>query len=266
MTSAQPDDVVRYEKEWITPGDRAIGWITLNRPEVLNSYNIQMRDDLHEVLRAVHDDPQIAVVVVRGAGRAFCAGADLTEFGTAPSPTIARKVRFARDVWHLLRTVSCPVIASLHGHVLGGGMEMALLCDVRIAADNTKLRLPDVGLGMIPVATASQTLPRVGGLGSALDLVLTARVMSAREAQTAGFLADVVPRASLDEATHRLAVSLATASSFAQCQLKAVLRMTDSLSGAEARRVERHVWELSQKGEKEGSAALARMVACFDSH
>lgn len=263
--ATETGEIVRYEKEWVTQRGRAIGWITLNRPEVLNAYNVQMRDDLHEVLRAVHDDPDIAVVVLRGAGRAFCAGADLTEFGTAPSPTIARKVRFARDVWHMLRTVSCPVIASLHGHVLGGGMEMAMLCDVRIASDDTKLRLPDVRLGMIPVATASQTLPRICGLASALDLVLTARVMSAREAQAAGILAEVVPRVALDQATRRLAESLAAGSSFAQCQLKAVIRMTDALSATEARRVERHIWQLSQKGEEEGSAALARIAACFDS-
>jgi enoyl-CoA hydratase/carnithine racemase len=265
-TTAETGDVIRYEKEWLAPRGRAIGWITLNRPEVLNAYNIRMRDGLHEVLRAVHDDPDIVVLVVRGAGRAFCAGADLTEFGTAPSPVIARKVRFARDVWHLLRTVRCPVIASLHGHVIGSGMEMAMLCDMRIAADDAALRLPDVQRGMIPFATACQTLPRSCGLATALDLVLTGRVMSARDAQAAGLIADVVPLARLEGATRRLAESLAAASSFAQCQLKAVLRMTDELSGAEARRVERHVWELGRGGEEAGTAALSNMLAGFDAH
>src|SRR5919202_6043029 len=86
----------------------AAAWVTLNRPEVLNAYNIQMRDDLFEVFSAVRDDDEVAALVVRGAGRAFCAGADLTEFGTAPSPTVARRVRFARDVWALLQAIPVP--------------------------------------------------------------------------------------------------------------------------------------------------------------
>jgi enoyl-CoA hydratase/carnithine racemase len=262
--TAEASQVVCYEKEWTGSQGRAIGWITLNRPGVLNAYNVRMRDELHEVLRAVHDDPDIAVLVLRGAGRAFCAGADLSEFGTAPSPVIARKVRFARDVWHMLDTVRCPVIASLHGYVIGSGLEMAMLCDLRIAADDTTMRLPDVRLGMIPAAMGCQTLPRTGGLGLALDLILTARELSARDAQAAGLLADVVPRAQLGQATRRLAESLAATSSLAQWQLKAVRRMTDGLSAAEARRVERHVWELSGRKEDEGYAALSEVLARFD--
>src|SRR5437899_204426 len=122
---------ILYEKE------DDVAWVTLNRPHVLNAYSVQMRDDLAEVLGAVRDDQEIRALVLRGAGGAFCAGADLTEFGTAPSPTAARRIRFARDVWALLGNLEIPTIAALHGFVFGSGLEMALFCDLRIAAEGT---------------------------------------------------------------------------------------------------------------------------------
>src|SRR5215207_2222092 len=107
--------------------------VTLNRPHVLNAYNIQMRDELHEICSVVADDDEIWALVLSGAGRAFCAGADLSEFGSAPSPTIARRVRFGRDVWHRLASLRKPKIAVLHGFVFGSGFELALFCDLRVA-------------------------------------------------------------------------------------------------------------------------------------
>ena len=104
-----------------------VGYVTLNRPEALNAYNIQMRDELYEVLGAVRDDDDVRAVVFRGAGeKAFCAGADLSEFLTAPSPVIARQVRWERDVWGLFLSIPLPMIAALHGYVLGSGIEIAL--------------------------------------------------------------------------------------------------------------------------------------------
>src|SRR5215216_6136183 len=91
-----------------------VAWVTLNRPAVLNAYNMRMRDELYEVLSAVRDDAAVRALVLRGAGRAFCAGADLTEFGTAPSPTIARGIRFARDVWALLDGLHVPSDPAIH--------------------------------------------------------------------------------------------------------------------------------------------------------
>src|SRR3954463_4363595 len=145
-----------------------VAWVTLNRPAVLNAYNIRMRDELYEVLSAVRDDAAVHVLVLRGAGRAFCAGADLTEFGTAPSPTIARSIRFARDVWALLDGLAIPSVAAIHGPCFGSGPEMALLCDLRLAAEDARLALPEVGLGLIPAAGGTQTLPRAVRLGAAL--------------------------------------------------------------------------------------------------
>ncbi len=137
----------------------AIGRITLNRPDVLNAYSVQMRDELHEVLQAVFDDDEVLVLIIRGAGRVFCAGADLREFGSAPSPVAARHVRFARDVWARLHSLSRPTIMQLHGYVFGSGLEMALFGTFRIAAEGTLFRLPEVQLGMVPAAGRHANAP-----------------------------------------------------------------------------------------------------------
>ncbi len=138
-----------------------IGYVTLNRPQVLNIYNLQMRDDLFQVLGAIRNDPEVLVVVFKGEGeRAFCAGADLSEFLTAPSPVIARQVRWERDVWGAFLSLPQPIIAALHGYVLGSGIEIALCCDLRIAAEDARFGLPEASLGIIPAAGGTQTLPR----------------------------------------------------------------------------------------------------------
>ena len=135
---------------------------------------------------------------MKGAGdRAFCAGADLTEFLTAPSPVIARQVRFERDVWGVFLSIHKPLIAALHGYVLGSGIEMALCCDIRIASDDTQFGVPEMGLGIIPAAGGSQTLPRIIGRGRALEMLLSGRRVSAAEALRMKLVNRVVPRADL---------------------------------------------------------------------
>jgi enoyl-CoA hydratase/carnithine racemase len=196
-------DTLIYEK------DDSVAWVTLNRPDVLNVYNIRMRDELFEVLTAVRDDTDVRVLVLRGAGRAFCAGADLTEFGTAPSPTAGRRIRFSRDVWSTLDGLEIPTIAALHGFALGSGLEMALFCDLRLAAEGTQFGLPETRLGMIPAAGATQTLPRVCGTAAALDLMLTGRRIDTAEALRIGLVSQVVPADRLIAEAGRIAVELA---------------------------------------------------------
>jgi enoyl-CoA hydratase/carnithine racemase len=197
-------ETVVYEKR------DAVAWLTLNRPAVLNAYNLQMRDDLFELLAAVRDDDEVRVCVLRGAGRAFCAGADLTEFGTAPSPTAARRIRFARDVWALLGALPVPTIAALHGFAFGSGLELALFCDLRLAAEGTKLGLPEVRLGMIPAAGGTQTLPRACGLSRALELLITGRSVETDEALRLGLVSRVVPADRLEAEVAALAQDLAS--------------------------------------------------------
>ena len=202
MTVAPPFETIIYTKA------DGIAYLSLNRPQALNAYNLQMRDELYELLGAVADDPDVGVVVLRGEGRAFCAGADLTEFGSAPSQTIARQVRWERDVWGRFLSLRVPIIAALHGHVIGSGVEMALLCDLRIASEDALFAMPEVSLGLIPAAGGTQTLPRTVGLGAALELLLTGRRIDAREALRLGLVTRVVARDALMSEVEALAKRL----------------------------------------------------------
>ena len=198
-------EVIIYEKQ------DNVGYVTLNRPQALNAYNLQMRDELYQVLAAIKDDPEVKVAIFRGAGdRAFCAGADLTEFLTAPSPTIARQVRWERDVWGLFLSITKPLIAALHGYVLGDGVEIALCCDIRVASEDARFGVPEMGLGIIPAAGGSQTLPRVISRAHALEVLLTGRWINAEEACHLKLVNQVVSRDDLLPAAERLANKIKT--------------------------------------------------------
>jgi enoyl-CoA hydratase/carnithine racemase len=193
-------EVIIYEKQ------DGIAYITLNRPKALNAYNIKMRDELYEVLGAIKDDPDVRVVILKAAGeKAFCAGADLTEFLTAPAPVFARKARFERDVWGRFLSVEQPVIAALHGYVLGSGIEMSLCCDIRLASDDARFGLPEPGLGIIPAAGGSQTLPRTIGRAAALEILLSGRWIDAAEALRLKLVNRVLKRPDLLPEAEKLA-------------------------------------------------------------
>jgi enoyl-CoA hydratase/carnithine racemase len=189
----------------------SIASVTLNRPQVLNIYNIQMRDDLYEVLRAIKDDSEVRVAIFKGAGeKAFCAGADLSEFLTAPSPVVARQVRFERDVWGLFLGIPQPLIAALQGFVLGSGIEIALCCDIRIASEDVQFGLPEVGLGIIPAAGGTQTLPRIVGRARALEMLLTSQWIGGEEAFRFGLVNRVVPKEKLLQTAAEMAKKIAS--------------------------------------------------------
>jgi len=172
--------------------------VILNRPQVMNIHNMAMRDDLYEVLTAIREDDEIRVVLFKGAGeKAFCAGADLKEFLTAPPPTTAREVRFDADLWNLFTQMPQPLVAAVHGYCLGSGIEIALCCDLVLASDDAKFGLPEVGLGIIPAAGGTQTVPRSVGQGAALEMMLTNRWIDAEEAWQIGLVNKVVPRPEL---------------------------------------------------------------------
>ncbi len=188
-----------------------IAHIILNRPHVINAYNTEMRDGLYQALEAVRDDPEVKAVILRGAGeRGFCAGADLTEFGTAPSQAVARKARWERDVWGTFLNLEKPIVAALHGFVLGSGIEMALCCDLRIASEDVRMGLPEVSLGIVPAAGGTQTIPRVIGISKALELLLANRWLTAKEAQDMGLVSQVVPREQLLARAQSMATELAS--------------------------------------------------------
>lgn len=190
--------------------DERIVRLTLDRPEVLNAYDRAMRDAIFAALEWLHAAPDVSVLVVRGNGRAFSTGGDLAEFGTAPSPVRARDVRRQRDVWRLWSTLPCVSIAAVHGHAVGGGLEMALLCDLIVCAHDARFALPETGLGLVPGVGGTQTLPRAIGAGRAAAMLLAGDVVDGRAAARVGLAQWSVParrlHATADAFAHRVAL------------------------------------------------------------
>ena len=180
--------------------ERGVATITLNRPERLNAINMVMRDLLWEYLQACRDHPDVRAVCFRGEGRAFSAGADIAEFGTAPSLWESRRARHERDVWGLLLSLPVPLVARLHGYCFGAGLELPLCCDVRVADEDARFALPEVTLGYIPSAGGTQTLPRTIPPGAAADLILTGEAVGTEEALRWGLITKAVPAGELDAA------------------------------------------------------------------
>ena len=206
-----------------------VAYIIINRPKSLNAYNIRMRDELFQILAAVRDDTEVKVAIFYGAGeKAFCAGADLTEFLTAPSPIIARQVRWERDIWGRFLSITKPLIAALHGYVFGSGLEIALYCDIRIASEDAQFGLPEPGLGIIPAAGGTQTLPRAIGRAKALEMMLTGRWVKADEAHRLKLVNRLVPRARLLPEARKLANKIKEHSPMViSCAKQAVMRGAD---------------------------------------
>ena len=219
----------------------AVAHISLNRPQVVNAYNVQMRDDFSEALAAVQLDPDVRTLLITGEGRGFCAGADLTEFGTAPSQVVARQVRWERDVWGQLVNLHKPIVAAVHEYCIGSGLEIALLCDIRLAATGTVFALPEVQLGMIPAAGGTQTLPRAIGTSQAMDLLLTGRRIESEEALFTGLVTRLSSPESLMEDAWKLADELAELPSEAVAAMKQVLRQGMDLDLPKALELERRV-------------------------
>ena len=222
--------------------------ISLDRPAVLNSYNVQMRDDFSEALLAVSGDPDVRALLITGEGRAFCAGADLTEFGTAPSLVIARQVRWLRDVWGQMLDLEISIVAAVHGYCIGSGLEIALLCDVRIAAEDTVFAMPEVRLGMIPAAGGTQTLPRYAGASQALDLLLTGRRFTAQEALEMGLVTRLCPSEGLLTDAKELVSKLAASDPAVVRSLKRALREGRDLSLLEGLQLESRLAALNLVG------------------
>lgn len=229
-----------YEKD-----SKGIACVTLNRPQSLNAFSVRMRDDLFEILSAIKEDDEVRVVVIKGSGdKAFCAGADLKEFLTAPSAVKARRIREIRDLWSLFLSTPQPLIAALHGYVLGSGIEIALFCDLRIASEDVIFGLPEVGLGILPAAGGTQTLPRVMGIAGALDMLLTGRRYNAQEALHAGLVNRIVPRNELLKTAGEIAQRIASYDPVAVCNTKQAVTKGMDMSLAQGLDLE---WRLGEK-------------------
>lgn len=187
--------------------DAGVGVLTLRGDNALNLYDLAMRDALIDALAAIAAHPDARAVVLRSEGPNFSAGAALDEFGTASSVLEARRIRWDRDPWTPLWELPQPTVACLKGHALGAGLEMALLCDLRLAAPGTRLGLPETKLGMLPSAGGTQSLLRAVGPARALTLVLAATTLTATEAVELGVVHRVCD--DVDTAGRELAARMA---------------------------------------------------------
>ena len=190
----------------------AVRVVTINRPDKLNALNRAVLGELRAAFEAIAADPAVRVVVLRGAGeKAFVAGADIAELA-ALSPIQARDFsRFGQAMMRGVETLGKPVIAMIRGYALGGGMELAMCCHLRIAADSAKLGQPEINLGVLPGFGGTQRLLRLAGQGAALEMCLTGAPISAQRAFELGVVTRVVPAEQLEEATYALAAQLAAA-------------------------------------------------------
>ena len=194
----------------LTESRAAVAWITLNRPQAMNSINDDVRTQLPAALRAADANPAVRVIVIQGAGeRAFCAGADIKGFTDAPTPAKFRQSRLQGHWIDAFDATKKPVIASIHGYCLGGGLEIALACDIRIAADDATFALPEVSRGTLPGAGGTQRLSRVIGMGRALDMLISAERIDAAEALRFGLITRLTARAQLAAQTQTLAEHIA---------------------------------------------------------
>lgn len=177
-----------------------VGVITLNRPKQLNALNTELMIELGTALKAFDADPLIGCMILTGNEKAFAAGADIGAMATFTYADVYKTDYISRD-WETLRSIRKPVIAAVAGFALGGGCEVAMMCDFIIAADNARFGQPEIKLGIIPGAGGTQRLPRAIGKAKAMDLALTGRMMNADEAERAGLVSRVVPLDNLmDEA------------------------------------------------------------------
>jgi enoyl-CoA hydratase len=173
-------------------GTRRTGLITLNRPKQLNALNDALMDELGAALWAFDEADGIGCIVVTGSEKAFAAGADISAMATKTYADALRENFITRN-WEAIRRVRKPVIAAVSGFALGGGCELAMMCDFIIAADSAKFGQPEIKIGIMPGAGGTQRLPRAVGKSKAMDMILTARMMDASEAERAGLVSRVVP-------------------------------------------------------------------------
>ncbi len=175
-----------------------VGVITLNRPKQLNALNDQLMDELGQALKAFDADEKIGCIILTGSEKAFAAGADIGAMATYSFADVYKGDYIGRN-WEQIRSIRKPVIAAVSGFALGGGCELAMMCDFIIAADNAKFGQPEIKLGVIPGAGGTQRLPRAVGKAKAMDMALTGRMMNAAEAESAGLVSRVVAVDKLQE-------------------------------------------------------------------
>lgn len=236
----------------------AVARITMNRPESVNAINDAIRHGLPALLQQLDADPSIRVIVLRGAGeRGFCAGADLKEKPAAKAPVTAALQ--GRTSWiESLDGIAKPIIATIHGFCLGGGLEIALACDLRIASQDATFGLPETGLGLIPGGGGTQRLPRLIGLGRALDMMMTGDRIDAPEALRIGLITRLsADHAALESDSLALAARIAARPPVATAFAKEAAAVGIQLDLPSGLRLERALFTMLLSGEERREAVAA---------
>ena len=242
-----------------------IGVITLNRPQALNALNDQLMDELGQALLAFDADAAIGCILVTGSEKAFAAGADITAMA-GYSFADAFGGDFITRNWETMRRVRKPVIAAVNGYALGGGCELAMMCDFIIAGDSAKFGQPEIKLGIIPGAGGTQRLPRAVGKAKAMDMALTARMMDAAEAERAGLVSRVVPADKLMDEALAAALVIASQPRLAVLAAKEAVNRAFEAPLSEGLLAERRLFHalFATADQKEGMAAfIAKRPAQF---
>lgn len=188
----------------------AVAWATIERPEVLNAFDIPHLEELLSVFQRAGEDEAVAVLVLTGTGRAFSAGADIKAMDRMGDRDFARLAELFQGLARAARSLDKPILGALNGITIGGGLEIALLCDLRIAARSAVFALPDAQLGFSPTGGLTYLLPRIVGLGRAFHLLLTCERLDAAEAERIGLVTEVVEDAALDDRMAEIAAHLAS--------------------------------------------------------
>jgi enoyl-CoA hydratase len=244
--------------ETITVEERGkVGLITLNRPKALNALNSRVLKDLVDALGALDANPGIGAIVITGSEKAFAAGADIKEMQAKSYIEAYMEDWFAG--WEGLGRIRKPMIAAVSGYALGGGCELAMMCDFIIAGDNAKFGQPEITLGVMPGMGGSQRLTRLVGKSKAMDMCLTGRMMDAAEAERSGLVSRVVPATELVDEALRIGAQIAEFSLPAVMMTKEAVNRSNELTLSEGLRFERRVFHamFALDDQKEGMAAFA---------
>ncbi|MDP3416414.1 enoyl-CoA hydratase [Falsiroseomonas sp.] len=235
-----------------------VGLITLNRPKALNALCDQLMTELGEALRAFDANPEVGAIVVTGSEKAFAAGADIKEMKDRDFPAVYFD-DFIGKRWEDVLRIQKPVIAAVAGFALGGGCELAMMCDLILAADNAKFGQPEINLGIIPGAGGSQRLTRAIGKSKAMEMILTARMMDAAEAERANLVARVVPVADLLPEALKMGEKIASLSAPSVAMAKEAVNAAFETTLKDGVRLERRLFQslFATEDQKEGMAAFA---------
>ncbi len=255
-----PYKTIIYEKK------EQVVWLTLNRPRVGNTINLEVANELVDACRAINQDDEVRVVIVTGAGEVFCSGFDLGEL-RAVSPDNLKQMNAASLSSKAVAGLNCPVLAAVNGDALGAGLELSLICDIRICSENARFGFPETSYGIIPGGGGTQRLPRIVGKGKATEMVITAEPVDAAEAYRVGLVTKVVPRQALASEIEGIAKKLVSRAPIAVRYAKEAVNKGLDMTLAQGLRLEADLSFLLQttKDRAEGiNAFLEKRKAQFE--